>query len=81
MGAIRGSKAERTIAQKQLRQAVYGVMRESGLSERRMGQRLHMSEATFRRRMQEPGDFRLCELWRLAAEMGWTGDDASRYLF
>lgn len=81
MGAIRGNKAEVTKAQNQLRQAVYGRMRVAGLSEARMGKRLQMSESTFRRRMQEPGDFRLCELWRLAAEMEWSGDDAGRFLF
>lgn len=81
MAAIRGNKSERAKQEKQFREAVYGKMRVNGLSERRMGQRLGMSEATFHRRLQDPGEFRLHELWRLAGEMDWTDADAGRYLF
>lgn len=81
MSAIRGNKSELAYLDNRLKEHIYGRMAVRKQPMANMAHRLGMSEATLRRRLEKPREFTLCELRKLAAEMGWSADNTVELLF
>lgn len=81
MSAIRGNKGEIAYQNRLIVEKVRGRMIAARITVPVMARRLGMSERTFARRMERPGEFTLCELRKLCGEMGWSADTIQELLF
>ena len=76
-----GTKKQLDLQDKALREALLEKIGKNRWTYERMAMELGMSLSTFRRRLEKPREFTLCELRRVMGVLGWGRYDIYDNLF